>query len=142
MLKEERYLAYLMIRNSSSLHETLQMDSMKQFSQGDDKFPITRAQEALERLNRWSKATPSGRGVGVVQREQLLHRRVGSRVRVKRPKLRVARPRMISRKSLTRNCSRIVHVSSVERKVTQQRHAPKILMIPRALPVNQSLASN
>jgi len=33
---EERYLAYHMIHNSSSLHETLQMDLMKQFTQGDN----------------------------------------------------------------------------------------------------------
>ena len=41
---EERYISYILIHNSSSLHESLRTDLLKQFSQGDNKFPTTRPQ--------------------------------------------------------------------------------------------------
>ena len=41
---EERYISYILIHNSSNLHESLCTDLLKQFSQGDNKFPTTRPQ--------------------------------------------------------------------------------------------------
>ena len=41
---KERYISYILIHNSSSLHESLRTDLLKQFSQGDNKFPTTRPQ--------------------------------------------------------------------------------------------------
>jgi hypothetical protein len=41
---EEQYISYILIHNSSNLHELLRTDLLKEFSQGDNKFPTTQPQ--------------------------------------------------------------------------------------------------
>jgi len=126
---EERYISYLLIHNSSSLHESLRMDLLKQFSQGDNKFPTTRPQ-VLQRLNTWSKALHRGETLKV----QLLHRRVGSKG-VGRRMQRIPRPsramvRIPSRMIGIQRITRIELVSSVVRRAIPRGHVLRMTTHP------------
>ena len=55
---KERYIAYLIILNSGSQHEQLQMSLQEDFAKGSDNYPKT-IQEAEKYLDKFPKNTPT-----------------------------------------------------------------------------------
>ncbi len=128
---EERYISYILVHNSSNLQESLRTDLLKQFSQGDNKFPITQSQ-VLQRLNTWSKSAPQGgssEGTAFAQKGG----KQGGRVII----IKIITQPMPSRVEARRSqmsgilrITRIEHVLSVERRGIPREHVLRMTMHP------------